>query len=109
MDPFSPMGGTQIQAPQLPKPKKPKKPDPAARRMKALDYVSLLLGVEPPPPDANLPPPVGFRFPDQDIERPFMPPHTVPPPSFNNAPAPQTDLPEDYKKHVMLMRMKLGY
>lgn len=108
MDPFNPYGGVSMQAPQLPKPKKPKKPDPAARRMKQLDYVSLLLGVEPPPPDANLPPPIGYRFPDQEIERPFMPPHLAVPPSYH-PPQQAQALPEQYKNHVMRMRMKLGY
>lgn len=109
MDPFNP-GMPPQQAPQVPQPKKPKKPDPAARRMKALDYVSLLLQVEPPPPDANLPPPIGYRFPDVQPEpMSSIPPMTQPPPSYHPPRGMETPMPEQYKQHVMRMRAKLGY
>lgn len=103
MNPFGGMGGGMGMPPsEMPKPKKPKKPDPAARRMKPLDYVSLLLGIEPAPPDADLPPPIGYRFPE--IERPPVP--SVP--SYH-PPQQAEALPEQYKNHIMRMRGKLGY
>jgi hypothetical protein len=97
MDPYNPQAPSGFgAAPPLPKPKRPKKPDPAARRMKHLDYVALMLGVDPPPPDADLPPPVGFRFPDPIIEEPaplmmgqppIAIPHHIPPqPHTGNLP-----------------------
>lgn len=109
MDPFAPFG-RPIAAPQLPAPKKPKKPDPAARRMKALDYVSLLLGVEPAPDHQELPPPIGYRFPDRQVETPYMPPPSPnPPPTTYQTPGQQLPIDEQYKQHVVRMRGKLGY
>lgn len=109
MDPFNPFGQPGIGAPQVPQPKKPKKPDPAARRMKALDYASLLLGIEPPPPDAELPPPVGFRFPEQQVEAPYLPPPPPvgPPPSAFRPPMPGDSMDDLYKQHIVRMRSKL--
>jgi hypothetical protein len=109
MDPFQMRGG-QIQPPQVPpKPKKPKKPDPAARRMKPLDYVSLLLGVEPGTPDQDLPPPIGYRFPEVEqapVQNSFTPQMGAGP---YNSPQQSAPLPEQYKNHIMRMRAKLGY
>lgn len=96
MDPFQMQ---PPQAPPLPKPKKPPKPDPAARRLRPLDYVALLLDIEPPAPDANLPPPIGFRFPE-----PMMMEPTLPPPVAVNPQ--QTVTPYDI--HRARMQRKLG-
>ncbi len=101
-----------MQAPEMPKPKKPPKPDPAARRLKALDYVGMLLGVEPPEPQQPLPPPIGFRFPDQPQEPMLPAPMYVPQPraprmlaSGSVAPAPNAD----YMNHVVRMRGRMGW
>lgn len=105
MDPYQP---APIGAPPLPKPKKPKKPDPAARRMKPIDYVALMLGVEPPPPDADLPAPIGYRFPDPVVDEPMLPPPVAAPPPVVGAQTMVRGLPESYRNHVMRMRMKMG-
>lgn len=97
MDPYG-------MTPPPPLPQKPKKPDPAARRMRPLDYVALLLGVEPPPPDAHLPPPVGYVFPDHE---PVLPPPVaaLPPPPMPDGPG----VPPAYQSHVMRMRGRFGF
>lgn len=97
------------QAPPLPKPQRPKKPDPAARRMKPLDYVALMFGIDPPPPDANLPPPIGYRFPELPTpEQGYLPPpiNAVPPAAFS--PVPRGG-PASYNHHVLRMRGKMGF
>ena len=106
MDPYGmqPPGGAG-QPPQMPKPKKPPKPDPAARRMKPLDYVALLLNVDPPPNDAQLPPPVGYRYPEMPPDPYLPPPVAAMPPGTE----PQPGLPNDYQAHVIRMRQKMGF
>lgn len=102
MDPYGMMPGV----PPMPKPKKPPKPDPATRRMKALDYVGLLLGIDEPPPDAPLPPPIGYRFPEEPDPQ-FAPPHLPAPlpvgPVMN---PPRNPL---YAQHVLKMRGRMGF
>jgi hypothetical protein len=90
LDPMIPEGGMgPIPGPQdMPmRKKKPKKPDPAARRMKALDYYGVLFDVQPPEESEELPPPIGYRFPDPEFE---PDPTTLGPPMLAGGPPPFT-------------------